>query len=164
MIHHISISARDPQRVARVIAELWQTESLPFPPIPGAFIVIAGDGHGTAIEVSPLGMELTPGEGDQEVQARLNEDSSPFTATHAALSVSASEARIKEIAAREGWRAETFERGAAFRLVEFWVENRLLIELLPPEMVRRYLDFMTPRNFAEQFRLELPEARESLVA
>ena len=164
MIHHISISARDPRRVARVIAELWQTQALSFPPLPGAFIVIAGDGHGTAIEVSPLGTELTPGEGDEQVQARLNEAPSPFTATHAALSVPVSEARIKEIAAREGWRAETFDRGPAFRLVEFWVENRLLIELLPPDMAQRYLDFMTPRNFAERFQLELPEAQERLVA
>ena len=162
MIHHISISARDPQRVARVIAELWRAEALSFPPLPGAFIVIAGDSHGTAIEVSPLGLELTPGEGDQEVQASLSEAPSPFTATHAALSVPLSEARIKEIAARESWRAETFDRGRAFRLVEFWVENRLLLELLPPEMAQRYLDFMTPRNFAEQFHLELPAAQEPL--
>ncbi|HJQ26969.1 MAG TPA: hypothetical protein VKA60_23980 [Blastocatellia bacterium] len=159
MIHHISISASEPQRVAGVITELWQTVALPFPPLPGAFIVIAEDGHGSAIEVSPLGTELAPGEGDQEVQARLNETASPFTATHAALSVPISEAQIKEVAAREGWRAETFDRGPAFRLVELWVENRLLIELLPPEMAQRYLDFMTPRNFAERFQLELPGAQ-----
>ena len=61
MIHHISIAAKDPRRVAEVIAELWQTRSLPFPPVPGSFIVIADDGRGTAIEVVPLGAELMPG-------------------------------------------------------------------------------------------------------
>ncbi|MDT7541415.1 MAG: hypothetical protein QOE33_1319 [Acidobacteriota bacterium] len=150
MIHHISIAAKDPQRVARVIAELWQTEALPFPPVPGAFIVIADDEHGTAIEVSPLGTELVPGMSDEEeAQPTLNDSASPFTATHAALSVPLSAERVKEIAAREGWRTGTFERGGVFDVIEFWVEDRLLLELLSPDMVQRYLDFLTTRNFAE---------------
>jgi hypothetical protein len=152
MIHHISIAARDPQRVARVIAELWQTEALPFPPVPGAFIVIADDEHGTAIEVSPQGTELVPGRSDdEEAQPTLNDKASPFTATHAALSVPLSEARVKEIAAREGWRAGTFWRGGVFQVIEFWIEGHLLLELLSPDMVQRYLDFLTTRNFAELF-------------
>jgi hypothetical protein len=151
MIHHISIGAKDPRRVARVIAELWQTVALPFPPVPGGYIVIADDGHGTAIEVTPLGTEIVPGEGDAEAQSRVNAGASPFTATHAALSVPLSAERVKEIAAREGWRTGTFERGGAFQVVELWVEGRLLLELLPPEMAQRYLDFLTPRNYAEAF-------------
>jgi hypothetical protein len=164
MIHHISITAKDPQRVANILAELWQTVALPFPPFPGSYIVIVDDGRGTAIEIAPLGTELMPGEGDQEVQPGRNDNPSPFTATHAALSVPVSEERIKEIAAREGWRAETFDRVQAFRLVEFWVEDRLLLELMSPDMVQRYLDFLTTRNFAELFGFELPQAQEQLVA
>ena len=164
MIHHISISAKDPQRVAKVIAELWQTQALPFPPFPGAYIVIVNDGHGTAIEVAPLGLELKPGADVQEVQPWVNENFSPYTATHAALSVPISEERIKEIAAREGWRVGTFDRGGAFCLLEFWVEDRLLLELLPPAMVQRYLDFTNLHNFAQLFQLELPQTQEQLVA
>jgi hypothetical protein len=149
MIHHISIGAKDPRRVARVIAELWQTEALPFPPVPGSFIVIADDGNGTAIEVTPLGTEILPGEGDAEARSVMNAGASPFTATHAALSVPLSVERVREIAAREGWRTGRFERGGAFEVVEFWVEDHLLLELLPPEMAQRYLDFLTTRNFAE---------------
>jgi hypothetical protein len=160
MIHHISVAAKDPLRVARVIAELWQTEALPFPPVPGSYIVIADDEHGTAIEVTPLGTEIVPGEGDAEARSRANADASPFTATHAAISVPLSTERVKEIAAREGWRAGTFERGGAFQVVEFWVEDRLLLELLPPEMAQRYLDFLTTRNFAASFGL----AHERLAA
>jgi hypothetical protein len=153
MIHHISIPAKDPQHVARVIAELWQTEALPFPPVPGGFIVIADDEHGTAIEVTPLGTELVPGDDDAGAQSRVNATASPFTATHAALSVPLSAERVKEIAAREGWRTGTFERGGVFQVVEFWVEDHLLLELLPPEMTQRYLDFLTTRNYAELLRL-----------
>jgi hypothetical protein len=164
MIHHISISAKNPQRVANVIAELWQAEALPFPPFPGSYIVILNDGHGTAIEVTPLGLELKPGASDQEVQSEMNEKFSPYTATHAAISVQISEERIREIAAREGWRVGTFDRGPAFRLIEFWIEDRFMLELLPPAMAQRYLDFMNPQNFAELFQLELPQAEEQLVA
>jgi hypothetical protein len=153
MIHHISVAAKDPRRVARVIAELWQTEALPFPPVPGGYIVIADDDHGTAIEVTPLGTEIVPGEGDAEAQSKANATASPFTATHAAISVPLSTAKVKEIAAREGWRVGTYERGGAFQVIEFWVEDRLLLELLPPEMAQRYLDFLTTRNFAELFGL-----------
>jgi hypothetical protein len=162
MIHHISIPARDPEHVARVIAELWQTVALPFPPYPDSFVVITDDGHGTDIEIAPLGIEFMPGEGDQQAQIIRKESPSPFSATHAALSVPVSEERIKEIAAREGWRAATLERGSFFQVVEFWIENRLLLELLPPNMVQRYLDFMTTRNFAERFKLDLP--RDARVA
>ena len=142
MIHHISIAAKDPRHVAEVIAELWQTVALPFPPVPGGYIVIADDEHGTAIEVSPQGTELVPGAGE----------ASPYTATHAALSVPLSEGRVKEIAAREGWRAGTFWRGGVFQVIEFWVEGHLLLELLSPDMVARYLECLTTENYAEFLR------------
>lgn len=153
MIHHISIAAKDPRHVAEVLAELWQTRALPFPPVPGSYIVIADDGHGTAIEVSPLGTELVPGEGDAQVQATLNGTASPYTATHAALSVPLSRERVREVAEREGWRTGAFVRGGVFEVIEFWVEGRMLLELLAPDMQRRYLDFMTTSNFEELLEL-----------
>jgi hypothetical protein len=30
-----------------------------------------------------------------------------------------------------------------FHVVEFWLENRLLIEIAPPAMAQEYLDFLT---------------------
>ena len=154
MIHHISIAAKEPRRVAGVLAELWGGQTMPFPPFPGAYIVVVDDGRGTAIEVLPLGSELAPGAGDEEVQGVFNEEASVFTATHAALSVPAGEDRIRQLAAREGWRCEKFSLGGAFEVVEFWVENRLLIELLPPGTERRYLEAMTASNFAALFGVE----------
>lgn len=165
MIHHISIAAKDPQHVASILAQLWQTTAMPFPPFPGAFMVIADDGHGTAIEVGPLGLELIPGTTDDEqVQGIINEAASPYTATHAALSIPLSEAEVKRIAAREGWRVETYDRGGIFQVIEFWVENRFLIELLTPAMVSRYLEAMTPRNYAEHFGYTLTESMELVAA
>jgi hypothetical protein len=40
-------------------------------------------------------------------------------------------------------------RGDYFDIIEFWVENQLLIELLPPEMVTQYLTFMKPQSLQE---------------
>jgi hypothetical protein len=156
MIHHISISAADPRHAAGVIAELWRGTALPFPPTPGSYIVIPGDAYGTAIEVYPLGKEMVPGGGGQEVRTREAATASPYTATHAALSVPVDEARVREIAGHAGWRVERFSRGGAFEVLEFWVEDRLLLELLTPELVPRYLDFMMPRKYAALFGLELP--------
>jgi hypothetical protein len=159
MIHHISISARDPRHVAEVLAELWQGYAMPFPPFPGSYITLPGDAYGTAIEVAPLGTELRPGDEGHEVQPAHNDGASPYTATHAALSVPVSEDRIKDVAARAGWRAETFSRGP-FSVVEVWVENRLLIELLPPSMQGEYLAALTPENFAAFFGFEPPARLE----
>jgi hypothetical protein len=163
MIHHISIAARDPRRVAEVLAELWQGYSMPFPPFPGAYIIMPGDEHGSAIEVSPLGTELVPGGDGEELQPVSNTNASPYTATHAALSVPVSEERIKEVAARAGWRAETFDRGP-FSVVEVWVENRLLIEMLPPAMQGDYLASMKPDTLAAFFGHELTMREEESEA
>jgi hypothetical protein len=149
MIHHISIAAKDPRHVAEVLAELWQTRAMPFPPVAGGYIVIADDGHGTAIEISPVGTELIPGSGDAEAQARVNKTASPYTATHAALSVPLSRERVREIAEREGWHTGVFVRGGVFEVIEFWIEGRMLLELLAPDMTQRYLDFMTTNNYTE---------------
>lgn len=151
MIHHISIAARDPRHVAEVLAEIWGGYSFPFPPLPGGYIAMPGDTLGTAVEVGSLGGELVPGAEGEEARSQHNGRASDYTATHAALSVPLSEDRVKEIAAREGWRAETFTRGGVFRVVEFWVENRLLLELITPAMQGEYLDFMTPEKYADLF-------------
>ena len=61
MIIHASIPADDPERVARVIAELWRGESFPF--LAGTFIAMAGDGvRGSQIEVTKRGNEIVPAE------------------------------------------------------------------------------------------------------
>ncbi len=144
-IHHISIPAENPQNVAQVLAEIWQGKAFPFPVFPGSYLVITDDPHGTAIEVSPLGTELIPG--TTEVIAQTNPVPPRFTATHAALTVPLNQAEIEVIGAREGWRVLHCQRGPAFEVIEFWVENRLLLELLTPQMAHRYLTFMNSENW-----------------
>jgi hypothetical protein len=54
---------------------------------------------------------------------------------------------VERIGAREGWRAKTFGRGMQghdpfFHVIEFWLENRLMIEVAPPAMVEEYQAFL----------------------
>lgn len=146
MIHHISISAQNPQRVAQVLAEILNGQTAPFFPHPGSYIVMPLDKYGTAIEVYPLGSELVPGEGEQQCTFVQNTVPSRFTATHAAISVPTTRQEIEQIAAREGWRVLYCNRDSFFDVIEFWVENRLMLELLTPEMVTQYLTFTQPEN------------------
>src|SRR5215467_10311355 len=53
MIHHVSIPARDPRRVAEVLAELMGGQCHPFGPLDGAYMAASGDRHGSMIEVYP---------------------------------------------------------------------------------------------------------------
>ena len=158
MIHHFSIAAKDPEHVAAVLAEVTGGQSLDFTPFPGSRIVVTGDDYGTAIEVYPLGLELAPGEGDAPVQRLTHPRPSEFTATHAAISVSLDEASIIAIARREGWRAVTCSRTVAFRVIEFWLENRLMIELLTSEMARDYLHAMAPDSLEKVRRQRAGQA------
>lgn len=150
MIHHISIAVNNPLLVAQVLAELLNGKVIPFPHNPGSYVALAFDAYGTLIEVHPRGMELRPGLGKNAVRHQVNPYPSAYTATHAAISILASEAEIRSIAAREGWRVERYQRGDAFfEVIEFWVENHLLLELLPPELSAQYLTFLEPRSLKE---------------
>jgi hypothetical protein len=54
MINHISIGVNNTEKVANILAELWDGYALPFPPAPDSYMVFADDGRGTAVEVTPI--------------------------------------------------------------------------------------------------------------
>lgn len=151
MIFHASIPADDPERVARALAEVLRGEHMPFPPYPGSFIAISGAGDGAEIEVVPRTLEQIPGE--TEVVPTTVAAPSPYSATHLAVATQLGEDDVYALARREGWIARRCSRGGAFDVIELWLENRFLIELLTAEMQRPYLDFMTPARFRALFDL-----------
>jgi hypothetical protein len=66
---------------------------------------------------------------------------------HVLLSVPLDPEQIEAIGAREGWRAKTFGRGMKgrkpfFHVIEFWLENRLMIEVVSLDMSREYEEFL----------------------
>jgi hypothetical protein len=147
MIHHVSIPARDPQHVAQVLAELMGGKCVPFGPLEGAFMAMSGDKHGSMIEVYPERMTLDIPQDDQ--QCVFGEQPPPRSwPFHMLLSVPRSRDEVERIGAREGWRAKTFGRGIPgqkpfFHVIEFWVENRLMIEVASPEMAAEYEECLT---------------------
>ncbi|MBD0266114.1 MAG: hypothetical protein ICV78_26370 [Tolypothrix sp. Co-bin9] len=54
-----------------------------------------------------------------------------------------------QVAQREDWLLQQASFG--FDFILFWVENRLLIELLTPEMTTQYLAFMQRENLRKYF-------------
>ncbi|MBD1821204.1 hypothetical protein H6F51_01545 [Cyanobacteria bacterium FACHB-DQ100] len=155
MFHHISIAVNHPLHVANVLAEVLQGRCFPFPPHEGSYIVIVDDGFGTGIELYPADTQLTP-ELDQVGFSSGNAQT--FTSVHAALSVTVSQAQITQIADREGWLVRLCDRGP-FKVMEFWVENKFMLELLTPEMAKEYLQFAASYEaFLNQAASQLVEA------
>jgi hypothetical protein len=143
MIHHLSIAARDPKQAAGVLAELMGGTALPFPPNPGSFFALQLDEHGSGVEVYPAGTELRPGGevggGFVKADARL------YGSTHFALSVATDADTVQAIAQRAGWHCYDCNRGP-FHVIEVWVENETMVEILPPDYAREYLAFTRPDN------------------
>jgi hypothetical protein len=143
MIHHVSIPARDPRRVADVLADLLQGRVYPFPGgIPGAYMAVRGDPHGTMIEIYP---ETTTLELDDAVESvAIGRGEAPrASAFHVLVSVPHERAAVEHIGARAGWRTRFLGRGApgqppVFHVIELWVENRFLIEVATPSMLEAY--------------------------
>lgn len=147
MIHHVSIPAEDTRHVVEVLAEVLGGGVVTrFGPYRDSWIAWAADDHGTAIEVYPVGTEMYPPGTPDEAQFRNDPTASGYTSTHAAISVPLTESEIMAIAGREEWRALRLPRGG-FDVLEFWIENRVMIELLTTEMAADYLQIV-PRPHA----------------
>jgi hypothetical protein len=151
MIHHVSIPAHEPQRVAEVLAELMGGECFSFGPLEGGFMATSGDAHGTMIEVYPERTTLDIPERDDQVVFGENQAPPQTWPFHVLLSVPLEPEQIERIGAREGWRAKTFGRGVPgrkplFHVIEFWLENRLMIEVVSPAMAQEYEDYVKGRS------------------
>jgi hypothetical protein len=148
VIHHVSIPARNPVAVAQVLAELIGGRAYRFPgPLPGATMAVSGDRHGTMIEIYPESTVMVPGEGDDQVSFQTAPTDRPLSAFHAFLSVPHDRATIERIGKAAGWRTRFFGRSApglrpVFHVIEVWVENRLMLEVVPADMVEVYESYM----------------------
>jgi hypothetical protein len=148
MIHHLSIAAHDPKHTADVLAEMMGGTAVPFPPNPGSFFALQLDDHGSGVEVYPADTVLAPN-GDIGGTFTKRAGVTGLGSTHFALSVATDAATVKAVAAREGWKCFDCNRGP-FHVIEVWVENNLMVEILPPEYAREYLDFTRPDKFVAQ--------------
>ena len=165
MIAHVSIPARSPRATALLFARLIDGEAFNFPVVEGAWIAVARDGSGLAVEVYPDTMAHHPGTGEVDPAIRpdgpqampwedqVHADSWQLrpSAFHFALATPLAEDEVLALARTAGLRALGCERGGVFRVIELWLDNVVLVELLTRAEVERYRAFMNPRGCAEMF-------------
>ena len=155
MIHHLSIAARDPKHVGGVLAELMGGVAVPFPHNPGSYFALQLDEHGSGVDVYPAGTELQPGGSSGAGFVEKPEIARRYGPTHFALSVASAADAVEAIAAREGWQCFRCNRGP-FHVIEVWLENESMVEILPPEFAREYLAFTTPDKVAAAMAAAAP--------
>lgn len=165
MIAHVSVPARNPRATALLLATLIDGEAFDFPVVPGASIAVARDGSGLAVEVYPDAMAHHPGvgavdpalkpEGPQTMpwEDQIFPDGEQLrpSAFHFALKSPLTDAQIIEAAHKAGVRALKCERGGVFGVVEVWLDNAILLEVLTEHEFGRYRGFMNPAACAAMF-------------
>lgn len=165
MIAHLSIPSANPMDTALFFAAVIDGMAFDFPVVPGAAIAVARDGSGTAVEVYPPSMKHHPGTGAVDAalvpdgpQAMPWEDqifAEPGAARpssfHLAIGTALTEAQVLALATARGWRTLACERAGVFGVVEVWVDNTYLVEVLVPEQAARYRQFMNIEGCTAMF-------------
>lgn len=112
-IAHASLPADEPERTARVLAEIMGGEALPFPPGGQAmWMAWAGDGQ-IELEIAPRGVGMEPGK-DGANWSHANGSPRRSSECHLAISVDRPADEIMAIARRAGWPTARYSRGDFF--------------------------------------------------
>lgn len=128
-----------------MLAELWRGEAFPFPMVgKGSWVAHAGDDRRSTIEVYPRDMALYPTERAGEEKYEPVSRHGPF---HAAVATPLSIEEVEEIGRKYGCHTSLCQRGPWFRVIEFWVDNCLMLEMLTPEMQEEYQRSITIENW-----------------
>lgn len=141
MIHHLSVSAADPKGAAEFFAAIMDGVVVDFPPNPGSYMVFKADGRGTGLEIYPAGSVMVANGAPGAAFVRQAEGADRRSPTHFALSVDMARDEVLARARAKGWDAFVCDRGGHFHVVEVWVENTWLVEVLPPAFAAEYLGF-----------------------
>jgi hypothetical protein len=141
-ISHVSVAAR-------ALAEIWGGVAYPFFPLLGAWIAFSGDEPSSQVEFYPDKTELEPVDTREDYAFRTNPTASSLTPTHIALKAPSDRATVERIAAREGWRCRLGNRGGAFDVVDLWIEDRLMIEVVTPDLVADFDRAMNATRWGE---------------
>lgn len=138
MLFHLSIPARDPELVARAIAELWRGHAVPFPIYDGGWIAFALDDRNSAVEVVPYGLAFAPGGGQAKSDSACG-----APGVHFAMASPLEAEAIEALARRHGWTCRQCTR-SGFDVMELWLEDALMIEVLTAQMQADYLKMDVP--------------------
>lgn len=138
MILHASIAADDPQKTAQTLATLLGGLAFPMPGGGGAWAALTGDEHGTNIQVLGRGRQYhrKAGEHTQMVWG----EKARHGASHLMIETHLEEADVLALADANGCHAHR-ARHASFEVIEFWIDDCQLLDVMTPDMARVYREF-----------------------
>lgn len=136
MILHASVVADEPKTTAETLAKLLGGIALPAGPGDGTWSAVGPQPIGNLISVLARGSEFH--RADDHVETRLG---TPVrhSAYHMLIETPLSEADVFKLAADRGCHAHRARHGA-FDVIEFWIDDCLLIEVATPELGQAYRD------------------------
>jgi hypothetical protein len=155
VIAHVSLPAVNCARVAAVLAEIMDGGAVRFPPGgPDAYNCWSKT-NDFQIVVTPCGQVMQAGP-DEQIWASRAVPSGPARAyeSHFAIAVQRRAAEVVALAQAAGWQARVCNRGGFFDVVEIWVENAYLVEVLDPAQLEAYQRSMTVENWKRAFGLD----------
>jgi hypothetical protein len=155
VIAHVSLPALDCARVAAVLAQIMDGGAVRFPPGgPDAWNCWSKT-NDFQIVVTPVGQVMQAGPSEQiwALRAGSNGEDRAYE-SHFAIAVPRSAAEVVELARAAGWQARVCNRGGFFDLIEVWVENAYLVEVLDPGQLADYRRSMTVDNWKRAFGLD----------
>ena len=128
-----------------MIAELWRGEAFPFPMVgKGSWVAHSLDDRRSTIEVYPRNLALYPGDGAAEERSESVSRHGPF---HAAVATPLTIEEVEAVARRYDCHTRLCQRGPWFRVIELWVDDSLMLEMMTPEMEAEYRSSITPENW-----------------
>lgn len=132
MIHHVSIEADDPMKVATVIAQIMGGRVVEGFPFQGACAAMAGDNFGTMVECNQRGKVLAaPKEGSGRYALKDLDTLQVYQAFHSALSVEIDDEAIMEKAREARWetgiRSNGPQKDTGGRITSGMTRTRLVL-------------------------------------
>ena len=146
MIYHAAVPANDPESAAETLARIMGGEAMPFPVVPGAWVAWSGDGV-TEIEIVPRGHGFARADAGKEPDWVPSHEGLTASGWHVAVGTEVASEDVVRIASEAGWPARICDRAGFFEIIEVWVDDCGLVEVLDPKMQTRYREAFSPQTW-----------------
>jgi hypothetical protein len=153
MILHASVVADHPKATAQTLAALLGGIALPVGPGDGTWSAIGPDPIGNLISVLARGSEFHRASSHVETRAGPPMRHSAY---HLLIESPLSETAVLDLAREQGCSAHRATHGA-FDVIEFWIDDCLLVEIATPELSAAYRAMVV----SDEIRARLASTLES---